>query len=438
MRTLEFDRNLGHLVEAVEMMDLAHGETPKCTLFTSSFDYAIQGVLGLLALASLWVKFRIFDDVKARSFYTWTLDTAKQAFGGILAHFLNIGMAKRLHQSVKEVDAKMQTTMVYYAASLDIIPIGRMFSKCTHFTIAQVSYLFGKCDEVIFAACGGQSPDERSLSSHTIFGLLLLLACLVWVLMVAITKSAIFIVEMMFLHEIDHSGYYLLFPLHQAPKVKLILVMVVAPLVMTSCGFWMVDTWIMGANNSSASNNDTRCCFEEYAKLYSISPVFLPIVPFYAPLGISTKIEEDELSSPPTPIYEQRGFSDRCFWQSLLCCAWHKSLIWGGGVWGFLTQKTGEYSETSNADATGLMSKDIAEAGAYHDDAIVIKAPRAHRHPKYISGESDVNDDDGAEAVRTCFLATGDSTSRGGGGDNDNERSVREEEEEGLLVATTR
>ena len=61
-----------------------------CEIFSSSnnFPQIIQGVLGVMALASLWYK-RKYERPK-RHIKTWTLDVLKQGGGAVYAHFLNI------------------------------------------------------------------------------------------------------------------------------------------------------------------------------------------------------------------------------------------------------------------------------------------------------------------------------------------------------------
>ena len=52
------------------------------------FTVAVQILLALLALLSLW--FKRLQEVPRRTFATWSLDISKQALGACYAHVLNM------------------------------------------------------------------------------------------------------------------------------------------------------------------------------------------------------------------------------------------------------------------------------------------------------------------------------------------------------------
>lgn len=66
----------------------------KCTLFSGAETYAIQALLGVIALGTLWYKRHV--ERPRRTLQIWMLDVSKQAIGATLSHVLNLGAAVQL------------------------------------------------------------------------------------------------------------------------------------------------------------------------------------------------------------------------------------------------------------------------------------------------------------------------------------------------------
>lgn len=66
----------------------------ECALFSGAETYAVQALLGALAMGTLWYKRHV--ERPRRTLRVWLLDVSKQALGAGLAHVLNLGAALQL------------------------------------------------------------------------------------------------------------------------------------------------------------------------------------------------------------------------------------------------------------------------------------------------------------------------------------------------------
>lgn len=234
MRLTRLRKNLGRFVSAVADLDVEESVS-RCTLFSSAFDYGIQGVLGVLALASLYVKYRCFDPPH-RKFNTWGFDTTKQALGGVLSHFMNVGMAKVLHHSIHRWGTRTADECDFYfinclAELVFGLLILRLLLAAYHIVVFSV---FRAGDAVRQTGDYGDPPEVRTLAIQSI----------VWVILVVVMKIFLFVVELALVAKLDVTSHWLLTPLDPFPKVKLVIVMVITPLLLNAVAFWVIDIWI--------------------------------------------------------------------------------------------------------------------------------------------------------------------------------------------------
>lgn len=76
-----------------------------CQLIGSAYTYLVQILVGVLALLSLFVKWRCFEarqETATRSTRVWAFDVGKQGFGAGFAHILNILVASLLAEGPNE------------------------------------------------------------------------------------------------------------------------------------------------------------------------------------------------------------------------------------------------------------------------------------------------------------------------------------------------
>ena len=73
-----------------------------CSVFESSdnFTILVQLWLGLVGVGGLLLKRHL--EFPRRSFFVWSLDTAKISIGCVMAHVMNLMIAKFLASSAKE------------------------------------------------------------------------------------------------------------------------------------------------------------------------------------------------------------------------------------------------------------------------------------------------------------------------------------------------
>lgn len=200
---------------------------PRCQLLNDAFDYAIQGVLGLLAFASLLVKFYYFDKKKGRAARAFTMDSSKQAVSGIAMHFLNIFLAKLLvfeggSTSADECD-------VYFVNFLVDIVLGMalVWALLIPYNAAARRYGFRA------RTCGDYGESDEWLP--------FILQLTGFTALMFAVKLFLSAVEYGFAKQIDWLGHAMFYYLDAFPRIKLLVIMVAAPFFCNVLFFWIID-----------------------------------------------------------------------------------------------------------------------------------------------------------------------------------------------------
>eukprot|EP00467_Chlorarachnion_reptans_P002308 CAMPEP_0114505550 /NCGR_PEP_ID=MMETSP0109-20121206/10914_1 /TAXON_ID=29199 /ORGANISM="Chlorarachnion reptans, Strain CCCM449" /LENGTH=308 /DNA_ID=CAMNT_0001683999 /DNA_START=95 /DNA_END=1021 /DNA_ORIENTATION=- len=200
----------------------------RCRLLSTAFDYAVQGFLGMLAFASLWVKFK-FENTD-RNVRAFVFDTTKQAVSGIAIHFLNIFLAKLLIWGGGSTRA--DECDVYFVNFLVDILFGMTFVW-----LILMPYEFAvKRYNLSSRSCGHYGKDGE-------WKPFLLQLCGFTILMIGV-KLALSVIEFIFAEEIDLLGHNMFFYMDSMPKTKLLVIMIIAPFICNVAFFWIIDNLI--------------------------------------------------------------------------------------------------------------------------------------------------------------------------------------------------
>ncbi|GAB5372196.1 hypothetical protein AAMO2058_001644700 [Amorphochlora amoebiformis] len=213
------------------IIDERGAEQERCRLLANAFDYAVQGVLGILAFSTLVIKFSFEkSDRELRSFL---FDTAKQASSGVTIHFFNIFLAKLLiwgrHHtgslSADECDVYFVNFLLDILAGMVLV---WLLLIPYHMAVDRYKLSSRKCGDYGY-------PGEMKPFLLQLWGFSLLMV---------LVKVLLSVIEWVFVDEINFLGHSMFFYLDAFPKTKLLVIMIIAPFVCNVFFFWVVDTLI--------------------------------------------------------------------------------------------------------------------------------------------------------------------------------------------------
>lgn len=221
-----------------------HGNYPQCQLLLGWFPRTIQVVLGFMTISSLIIK-RQWERVPKRPYKVWIFDVGKQASAGILIHVLNILIASAIaNDDANLIDTTalpvsecawylvnyMVDMIIGTALVMGMLRIVALLSGCAHFT------------PLIKLGDYGDPPRTCTW----IVQLTVYLAC--WVLAKACVTALLFSLG----SQIAFLAVVAFAPLESHPRLELIVVMVVGPILLNTLWFWLVDNFLMGKTVSTA------------------------------------------------------------------------------------------------------------------------------------------------------------------------------------------
>jgi len=212
-----------------------------CKLLGNWFGYVIQLTLGAIAFGALIVK--KFTDKKTRDWMTWFRDTSKQGIGAIVAHMWNLLFATLL-QSREEEDP-----CVYYLVNylVDALPgcvlallllwaFETMADKYSWDMLRSGDYGFGVV--VVWQRWAAQ--------------------CALWIAIVTLAKLVLlFCLIIPAKQPLYVAGQWLMSGLVHYPRLELVIVMIIIPLVFNVITFWVVDNFLMNNDETHAPLDDS-------------------------------------------------------------------------------------------------------------------------------------------------------------------------------------
>ena len=223
-----------------EIVTAAH----QCQIL-GTFGVFIQALLGLLSFSALIVK-RYFEHPK-RPTVVWILDTSKQAFSSVLAHFMNMLLAIIL----SEKNASDNWEWYFINITVDVL-LGvflcyfllRGLEKLALWlgigSLNTGNYININSDKTIST----EAEYELKFDSGEIDIKVWLLQIIMWGVIVATVKIILFFFQMLVAEYLEFVSKILIGWLHIYPKIKLILIMMIIPFLLNTFQYWIQDNFL--------------------------------------------------------------------------------------------------------------------------------------------------------------------------------------------------
>jgi hypothetical protein len=196
----------------------------QCALFSGTETYAVQLLLGAVAMGTLWYKRHV--ERPKRTLRVWLLDVSKQALGAALAHVLNLGAALQLPPVADEC-------VWYFLNFMSDCTLGMAVSLA--FLRLQQELAFS-LNWVSIQQTGeyGNPPAYRAWA----------LQLTAWLAIIVVSKAIVLSVLIAGATPLGRFGSLLFAPLSGYPLAELLLVMVVCPTFLNIVQFWVQDSFL--------------------------------------------------------------------------------------------------------------------------------------------------------------------------------------------------
>ncbi|ETW06287.1 hypothetical protein H310_02580 [Aphanomyces invadans] len=196
----------------------------KCELLSGLQTYAVQMLLFVIALTSLWYKRHV--ERPKRSVEIWMMDVSKQGLGAVVGHFTNILIAISLPHVTDQC--------VWYFLNF--------FIDFTLGTVISLSLLRLQQEAALWANFPVlfESGDYGSPPSYRIWGIQLA----AWLSIIIFSKGIVTSVLIATAHPLSAIGNALFRPLAGHPFAELVLVMIVIPSFLNVVQFWIQDSFL--------------------------------------------------------------------------------------------------------------------------------------------------------------------------------------------------
>jgi hypothetical protein len=201
-----------------------------------SFTAAVQGLLAVLALASLYIK--RLNEQPRRKFMVWWLDVSKQGFGATYAHCLNMVIAAYIVNAVRG-DYQLKDQCAWYAMNffldttlglvLSLILLGmleRIAERCGWSSLMNTGVYFG--------------PQAVKDWFHQLIA---------WLIILTLVKVVNVFVLWLFSPLLARLGEFLFRPLQGNIRFELLFVMIMFPGILNVFYFWIADGYLKAADD---------------------------------------------------------------------------------------------------------------------------------------------------------------------------------------------
>ena len=199
----------------------------RCALLGGSFANSVQMVLAAAAIGTLVYKRQ--TELPKRPWLVWAFDASKQAYAGLLQHLVNLGFG--MWFAASGVASECAWYLVNFAISV----------VCGVFLLWGAMKLYTRIVDrfrLNFLRSGeyGNPPSWRPWLAQLI----------VWGFLASGEKAVTAVLVIVPLHTtLDGLAVMLERPFVPYPRLELILVMVIAPVLLNAFFFWLIDSMIM-------------------------------------------------------------------------------------------------------------------------------------------------------------------------------------------------
>jgi len=200
---------------------------PRCTLLGGAFAYLLQAGLMTAAIATL--VYKRSTERPRRPWLVWFFDASKQAFAGVLQHFVNIafGVIFARSSSASECSWYLVNFTISVVCGVVILwAIMKAYNHCVN-----------SCQLTLLRS--GEYGDPPKWHAW-------LAQLLIWSFFASAEKVLTAAVVIVPLHaDLDEFASWIEQPLAPYPELELLLVMVIAPVLLNMGFFWVIDNIIM-------------------------------------------------------------------------------------------------------------------------------------------------------------------------------------------------
>jgi hypothetical protein len=209
-----------------------------CSLL-DAWGLAVQGLLGIGALSTLAYKRQL--ETPRRPFRVWLFDTSKQAISSGVGHLQNVGLSELVFVRIQ---VARTSPCVWYLVNLIF---DTSLGTC-------VSYYLLRSAEVALSTCADSLPTgctqallEMASTGHygtppsasrwasQVF---------LWLLVVTLAKAVVSALILMAAAPLHAVGLSTLRPLEPYPRLEVVIVMLIAPLLLNVIQLWIQDNFL--------------------------------------------------------------------------------------------------------------------------------------------------------------------------------------------------
>ena len=221
-------------------LDLQAVET--CELVSNTFGAALQLLLGIVSFSALGWKWA--REHPRRPFGIWARDSSKQAVAACVLHIINLMVAHSLGNG-----HAMQNACVWYFVAFIVDTV--LGCLCAWGLLELWNAVAIRLGSALFQSGYYGSPPRNRVWLLQLSQWLLICVVVKFVLLFALMIPAG--------SELYAASAYLLRPFHSDPKLLLVMVMIVIPLVLNAIVFYIQDTLLMDQSLAVAEARTHIC-----------------------------------------------------------------------------------------------------------------------------------------------------------------------------------
>jgi hypothetical protein len=210
--------------------------------FFDNFGLFIQGILGLICFSALI--FKRYIEKPQRPWIIWFFDSFKQVMGQGTQHLSNLYLADKIGQNRGlECEWYFNSLVTDCTIGVFICYLFLMFALCLvkNTSLEFKSGEYGQTE---------QNPDGWRFKSF-------LYQLMWWIIIVILAKLTMIGLIFIFYNLFEKVGSTILEPVKYNPKMKLIFVMIIFPIIFNIIQFWFTDNFIKINNHTEEKKNET-------------------------------------------------------------------------------------------------------------------------------------------------------------------------------------
>ncbi|KAE8898426.1 hypothetical protein PF005_g19539 [Phytophthora fragariae] len=253
----------------------------RCTLVADRTDDAVQMLLGFIALSSLYAKWHF--ERPRRPAQVWFMDAMKQGTSAAMIHVMNILYAIGLVDFSDTPSDEDQCAFYFMNVVIDTT-LGVYIA----YLLLQLFTIVATRQQWTSLRCHGYYGSPPSWRVWWI-------QLLQWCAILTIMKFFVGVVLYAFSTPLGWVGSLLFYPVHNHPKIELLIVMIGCPLVMNMVQFWIQDSFLMDHEQHNSE------------ELPLLDPAVEAAAPVQKQRGMSNVSSAADMRTHPRDVIERTG-----------------------------------------------------------------------------------------------------------------------------------